>query len=82
MSGRKFRQLIYSRSHEILSLKEKETVWEFLKSKQGQGLLTKPSHHRYTWLKCSGAFNQMMSNPGYYASLKKHSLDYPNPSQH
>jgi hypothetical protein len=32
MNARKFQALIYSRSHKILSIREKETVWEFLKS--------------------------------------------------
>ena len=29
---RKFKSLIYSRSHMIMSLKEKESLWEFLKT--------------------------------------------------
>lgn len=70
INARKFRAIIYSRSHEILSIKDKEIVWDFLKSWTGQGLLTKPQHHRYTWLKCSGAYNAMLSNPGYYETLK------------
>ena len=54
---RKFKSLIYSRSHMIMSLKEKETLWEFLKTEQGQQKLTQPNQHRYVWLKCSGAYN-------------------------
>jgi hypothetical protein len=32
---RKFKSIIYSKSHMILSLKEKETIWEFLKTETG-----------------------------------------------
>jgi hypothetical protein len=67
--AKKYRQLIYSRNHAILSLKEKEIVYEFLKSIPGQSLLSKPLHHRYAWLKCSGAYSQMTSNPNYYQQL-------------
>lgn len=79
MSKRRYRSLIQS-SKQILSVKDKEIVWEFLKS-SGQKELTKPSHHKYPWLKCSGAYNLMQSNPGYYELLKRNSIDYPNPSQ-
>ena len=81
INHRKFRSLIYSRSKLILSLKEKETVWEFLKT-QGQQLMTKASHHRYVWLKCSGAYNMMVTNPGYYELLLANKIDYPNPTIH
>jgi hypothetical protein len=42
-----------------------------LKSSQGQETLLKPTHHRYVWLKCSGAYNLMLMNPGYYQLLLK-----------
>ena len=42
--------------------------------------MTKPQHHRYVWLKCSGAYNQMLSNPGYYELLLANKTDYPNPA--
>lgn len=59
MLSRKFRSLIYSKSHWILSVKEKEEIWNYCRSLQGQDSFTKPSHHRYIWLKCSGAYNMM-----------------------
>ena len=74
----KFRRYIYGRSHAILSIKERGVVWEFLKSEKGQARMSKPHHHRYTWLKCSGAYNMMLTNPGYYAKLLKTQLHYPN----
>lgn len=77
-NARKFRQVIYSRKHAILSEGERHVVWDFLKSADGQGLLTKPSHHRYTWTKCSGAFNTMLTNPGYYRRLLEKKIYYPN----
>ena len=43
-------------------------------------MLKKPSHHRYVWLKASGAYNLLNSNPGYYEQLKNLSLLYPNPA--
>ena len=64
--GKQFRSLIYSWSRQILSTEEKALVWEYLKSSQGQESLNKPTHHRYVWLKCSGAYNLMLLNPGYY----------------
>jgi hypothetical protein len=78
IQSKKFRQLIYSKSKLILGTKEKEVVWDFLKTQQE--LLTKPQHHRFTWLKCSGAYNQMLNNPGYYEMLKKQAINYPSPS--
>lgn len=42
--------------------------------------LKKPSSHRYSWLKCSGAYVQMLNNPGYYNELKNSNMNYPNPS--
>jgi hypothetical protein len=62
IESKKFKQLL--RQKQIFSLKDKEQVWYFLKGK-GQTVLTKPSHHRLVWLKCSGAWNLMLSNPGY-----------------
>ena len=35
LTMRKFKSIIYSKSHMILSLKEKETIWEFLKTEAG-----------------------------------------------
>ena len=70
--------MIYSRKHAILSEKERIAVWEFLRSPDGQGLLTKPAHHRFTWTKCSGAYNAMLSSPGYYTRLLETRIQYPN----
>lgn len=75
----RFKAIIYSRNKPILSFRDKERVWQFLKDPTHH-VLRKPSHHRYTWLKCSGAFNQMLNNPGYYETLKNSSIAYPNPS--
>jgi len=44
--------------------------------------VTKPYHHRYVWLKCSGAYNMMLTNPGYYELLLANKIDYPNPIIH
>jgi hypothetical protein len=44
--------------------------------------VTKPYHHRYVWLKCSGAYNMMLTNPGYYELLLANKIDYPNPTIH
>ena len=30
------------------------------------------------WLKCSGAYNLMTTNPGYYELLKRNTIDYPS----
>ena len=64
----------------MLSLEDKEFILKFIKT-NGQNQIIKLSHHRYLWFKCSGAYNQMNNNPGYYEMLKKHSLIYPNPLQ-
>ena len=30
------------------------------------------------WLQCSGAYNRMITNPGYYEALKNTTLRYPH----
>jgi hypothetical protein len=62
-----------------LSYNEKLRVWSFLKD-PSHHVLRKPQHHKYTWLKCSGAFGLMQSNPGYYQALRQCGIKYPNPS--
>lgn len=62
---------------QILSDKDRAYIWEFLVG-QGKQVLTKPQHHRLVWLKCSGAYNLMLTNPGYYDTLKQTKLDYPS----
>ena len=70
---------MFSRSKTVLSYKEKEFLWQFLKD-PNHHVLKKPQHHKYTWLKCSGAFGLIQSNPGYYEALKYSGIKYPNPS--
>jgi hypothetical protein len=47
-----------------------DVVCDFLE-RDGMQMLVKPSHHRFVWLKCSGAYNLMLQNPGYYELLLK-----------
>ena len=66
----RFKGLIFGRSKRILSEKEMDVVCDFLE-RDGMQMLVKPSHHRFVWLKCSGAYNLMLQNPGYYELLVK-----------
>ena len=66
----RFKGLIFGRSKRILSDKEMDVVCDFLE-RDGMQMLVKPSHHRFVWLKCSGAYNLMLQNPGYYELLLK-----------
>lgn len=60
-----FKALVHSKSVVIFSKADKEIVWDFLRN-DGLQVLTKPQDHKYVWLKCSGAYNQLLMNPGYY----------------
>lgn len=44
-------------------------------------VLNKPHRHKYLWLKSSGAWEQILSNPGHYDSLVASltELRYPTP---
>jgi len=48
-----------------LSINDKEKIWNFLRY-ESNNLKLKDKDHKNIWLKCSGALNRMISNPGYY----------------
>ncbi len=75
----RFFQLINSRSKVIMSAKEKQTIWSFLRFESNVKLL-RTTDHKNIWLKCSGAYNKMLMHPGYYDSLKFSPLKYPHPA--
>lgn len=68
-----------SRNKTILSGRDKNRVREFLMHERSLRVISKPSHHKYLWLKCSGAWNRLHSNPGYYDALKHSNIVYPSP---
>lgn len=64
--------------YQTFSPQELERMWGYLKNEENQVNLT-PRERKYIWLKCSGAYNRMIMNPGYYRLLRNSKLNYPHP---
>ena len=80
---RAFAILFQKKTHHTLDRGEREFLWEFLKKYQEAQeflLVCGQSFHKQVWLRASGALAQIEANPGYYYSLKRLALDYPNPA--
>lgn len=72
----RFRKIIYSKSKQTLSQKDRQSVWSFIRHGHTH-VLKKAADHRYLWLKCSGAYSKLLMNPGYYNAILQTS--YPHP---
>ena len=66
-----------------LTDQEKNELYDFIKNYK---LISQPfidkydsSFYKQVWMRASGAKSQIHANPGYYQSLKKAQLLYPNP---
>ena len=62
----------------VFSAKDLGKIWRFLRYEKNH-LLLKVQNHKNIWLKCSGAQNRIVMNPGYYEALKNTTLRYPHP---
>ena len=77
-----FKNITISKRRLTLTKHDKNELWRILRDSNRSERykeLQKPNHHRRLWLKCSDAMAQKISNPGYYESLKKSAMVYPNP---